>query len=46
MNVESTQTIRFGNRQYVNERSKKLNPVHQIPRLMASRKGKQFSLMH
>ena len=44
MNVESTDTVMFGNRRYVNERYKKPNPVHQIPLLMASRQGKPFSL--
>ncbi len=44
MNVETKDTIFFGNQKFVNERQKKLNPVHQIPLMMASRKGKPFSL--
>lgn len=44
MNVESKDTIYFGNQQFVNERMKKPNPVHQIPLMMASQKGKPFSL--
>lgn len=44
MNVESKDTIFFGNQKFVNERQKKPNPVHQIPLLMASRKGEPFSL--
>lgn len=44
MNVESTDTILFGNQQYVNERRKRVNPIHQIPLLLATRKGKPFSL--
>lgn len=44
MDVESKDTIYFGNQQFVNERIKKPNPVHQIPLMMASQKGKPFSL--
>lgn len=44
MNIESSDTITFGNQMYVNERLKMKNPIHQIPLLMASRKDKQFSL--
>ena len=44
MNVESTDTIHFGNETFINERAHRRNPVHQIPVLMASQKGKQFSL--
>lgn len=44
MNVESTDTIHFGNEIFVNERAKRRNPVHQIPLLMASQKEKPFSL--
>ncbi|MEJ1222753.1 thioredoxin family protein [Sediminicola sp. 1XM1-17] len=44
MNVESRDTIRFGNQVFVNERINKRNPVHQIPLLMARQKNKPFSL--
>lgn len=44
MNVESTDTIHFGNEIFINERAKRRNPVHQIPLLMASRNDKPFSL--
>lgn len=44
MNIETVDTITFGNQVFVNERINKPNPVHQIPWLMASRKGKPFSL--
>ncbi|MGB3850387.1 MAG: thioredoxin family protein [Tunicatimonas sp.] len=44
MNVETPDTITFGNQVFVNERINKPNPVHQIALLMARRKGKPFSL--
>lgn len=44
MDVESTDTIRFGNQKFINERIKKRNPVHQIPLLMARQKNKPFSV--
>lgn len=44
MNVETTDTIRFGDHVFINERINRRNPVHQIPLLMAQQKGKQFSL--
>ena len=45
MDVESTDTIAFDGRRYRNpEAAKKRRPVHEIPRLLASRKGKAFSL--
>ena len=44
MNVETPDTITFGNQVFVNERINKPNPVHQIAWLMARRKGKPFSL--
>lgn len=44
MDIETPDTIRFGDQVFVNERIKKRNPVHQIALLMASRKGKPFSL--
>src|SRR5680860_153689 len=34
MNVETRDTITFGNQEFVNERIDKRNPVHQIPQLM------------
>jgi len=44
MNVETTDTIRFGDQVFTNERVKRRNPIHQIPLLMAQQKNKQFSL--
>ena len=44
MNVETPDTINFGNQVFVNERINKPNPVHQIAMLMARRKEKPFSL--
>jgi len=44
MNVESIDTIYFGNQKFVNERANRRNPVHQIPLLMGNQKNKPFSL--
>lgn len=44
MNVESLDSIIFGGQMFVNKRYKKVNPVHEIPLLMAGRKDKPFSL--
>ncbi|MCP9199389.1 thioredoxin family protein [Gramella sp. GC03-9] len=44
MDVESTDTIQFGDQVFVNERLNRRNPVHQIAILMASRKNRPFSL--
>tara|TARA_R110002020_G_scaffold122487_2_gene277857 strand:+ start:37414 stop:37899 length:486 start_codon:yes stop_codon:yes gene_type:complete len=44
MDVESRDSIRFGERMYVNKNHGKRNPVHEIPLLLASRKNKPFSL--
>lgn len=44
MNVESTDTIYFGDQKFINERANRRNPVHQIPLLMARQKNKPFSL--
>lgn len=44
MNVESADTIYFGHQKFMNKRSKRRNPIHEIPLLMASQKDKQFSL--
>ena len=44
MNVETKDTIYFGNQVFINKRLNKRNPVHQIPLLMARRKNKPFSL--
>ncbi|TLP82376.1 DUF255 domain-containing protein [Maribacter sp. ACAM166] len=44
MNVETTDTITFGNEKFTNERINKRNPVHQIPLLMGRQKNKPFSL--
>lgn len=45
MNAESTDTITFeGKKFYNNEIGKKRRATHQIPLLLASRKGRNFSL--
>ena len=44
MNIESDEKITFGNQTFINRRAKKLNPVHEIALLLASRKNKPFSL--
>ena len=44
MNVESTEIIVFGTQTFTNKRVKKVNPVHELPLLLASRKNKPFSL--
>lgn len=44
MNVETKDTVVFGEQVFVNKKINKPNPVHQIPLLMASRKNKPFSL--
>jgi thioredoxin-related protein len=44
MNVESTDTVFFGDQVFVNERINKRKPVHQIPLLMGIQKNKPFSL--
>ncbi len=44
MNVETTDTIYFGKQLFVNERTNRRNPIHQIPMLMARQKNKAFSL--
>lgn len=44
MNIESADTIIFGEQTFVNKRLKKVNPIHQIALLMASRKNQPFSL--
>ncbi|WP_246124565.1 MULTISPECIES: thioredoxin family protein [Bizionia] len=44
MNVETTDTIHFGNQVFFNTRAKRRNPIHQIPLLMAQQKDRQFSL--
>jgi hypothetical protein len=45
MNVESPDTVTFDGRRYTNpEFGKRRQPVHQIPRLLASREGVPFSL--
>lgn len=44
MNVESTDTINFGDELFTNERTNRRNPIHQIPLLMARQKNKAFSL--
>lgn len=44
MNVETNDTIHFGNQTFYNTRSKRRNPIHDIPLLLASQKNKPFSL--
>ncbi len=44
MNIESRDTILFGDQIFVNKRYKRVNPVHEIALLMAGRKNKPFSL--
>ena len=44
MNVETTDTIHFGEQTFVNKRAKKRNPIHEVANLMASQKNKPFSL--
>lgn len=44
MNIESREKITFGGKIYENKNAKKVNSIHQIPLLMASRKNKPFSL--
>ena len=42
--VESEDTVRFGDQVFINERLNRRNPVHQIALLMAIRKNRPFSL--
>ena len=44
MNIETDEKIVFGGQTFVNKRNKKMNPVHEIALLLASRKNKPFSL--
>ncbi len=44
MNVESNDTIHFGNQVFVNKRINRVNPVHEIAQMLASRKDRLFSL--
>ena len=45
MDAETKDTISFGGEKYMNkELGKNRNPTHQIPLLIASRKGRKFSL--
>ena len=44
MNIESDEKITFGDQIFFNKRAKKMNPVHEIALLLASRKDKPFSL--
>ncbi len=44
MDVETQDTISFGNQEFINERIRKRNPVHQIPLLMGRQKNKPFSV--
>ena len=42
--VESEDTVRFGDKVFINKRLNRRNPVHQIALLMARRKNRPFSL--
>ncbi|TDG36013.1 DUF255 domain-containing protein [Pedobacter changchengzhani] len=44
MNVETRDTIVFGDQMFVNKRQHKINPIHEIAQLMAGRSDKPFSL--
>lgn len=44
MDVESKEKVIFGEQIYINKRIKKLNPIHEIAVLLASRQNKAFSL--
>lgn len=44
MNIESTETIYFGEQVFTNQRSKKINPIHEIALALVSRKNHVFSL--
>jgi thioredoxin-related protein len=44
MNVETTDTIVFGQQVFTNKRANKRNPVHEIPLLLASRQDVHFTL--
>lgn len=44
MNIETEEKIIFGGQTFVNNRIKKVNPVHEIALLLASRKNKPFSV--
>ncbi len=44
MDIESEETIVFGNTEFKNKNINKRKSVHEIPLMMASRKGKPFSL--
>ncbi len=44
MNVESSETIIFGNQTFINKKINRVNPVHEIALLLASRKDQIFSL--
>jgi thioredoxin-related protein len=44
MNIETEEKIIFGDQTFVNKRAKKANSIHEIALLLASRKGKPFSL--
>lgn len=44
MDVESKEAIIFGDRTFINKRAKRINPVHEIALLLASRKDRPFSL--
>lgn len=43
-NVETKNTIVFGEQRFTNQRAKRRNPIHEIPLLLASRKDAPFTL--
>lgn len=44
MDIESTDTIVFGNIEFKNKNVNRRKSIHEIPLMMASRKGRPFSL--
>ncbi len=44
MDVESKDTIVFGNQIFVNKRQKRINPIHEIALTLGSRSNQPFSL--
>ena len=44
MDVETEEVVEFGNQTFINKRKKRMNPVHDLALLLASRKDHPFSL--
>lgn len=44
MDVESSDKIIFGDQTFINKRAKRVNPIHELAIILASRKGHIFSL--